>query len=108
MSALLTAIVSLLFVGWPAATGHVLPAEVVHVEGRGPIALAAFECVSIGRSATVTRVCRDADGRRAIAEIDGRHRAYCDLPAGLIDAWLGARSMGRFHAAHLAGRHDCG
>jgi hypothetical protein len=108
MSALLATIVSLLSIGSPAATGHVLPAEVVVVEERVPVALTGFECVSIGRSATVTRVCRDADGRRAIAEIDGRHRAYCGLPAGLIDAWLGARSMGRFHAAHLAGRHDCG
>jgi threonine dehydrogenase-like Zn-dependent dehydrogenase len=108
MRSLVTTIVALALAGSPAPARHVAPAEVVMVRGLGPVGLAAFECRSIARSVAVTRVCRDPDGRRAVAEIGGRHLAYCNLPDGLVDAWLAAPSMGRYHAAHLAGRHACG
>jgi hypothetical protein len=108
VSALLFALLALLSGGSPGAAGHVSADEVVIVEGIGPVALAGLECTAIGRSSAVTRVCRDATGTRAVAEVAGRTLAYCDLPGGLVDAWLAARSMGRFHAEHLAGRHACG
>jgi hypothetical protein len=108
LSALLLSLLALLSGGPPGATGHVAADEVVIVEGMGPVALAGLECIAIGRSSAVGRVCRDATGTRAVAQVGGRTLAYCDLPEGLVAAWLDARSMGRFHAEHLAGRHACG
>jgi hypothetical protein len=108
MSALLVGLLALLHGTSPAGGGHVAAAEVVIVEGIGPVALAGLECIAIGRSSAVTRICRDASGERAVAEIGGRHHAYCGLPEGLVDAWLAASSMGRFHVEHIARRHGCG
>ena len=83
------------------------PAEVVAVEGLGARSLAGFDCVAISRSATIGRVCHDAARARVLAEVGGRWQAYCDVPRDLVDAWLAAPSMGRFHAQRIATGHRC-
>jgi hypothetical protein len=82
-------------------------AEMVLVEGLGPTSLRGFDCTAIGRSALVSSVCHDPTRDLAIAVVGGRTRAYCDVPRELIDAWLAAPSMGRFHAALVDPAHRC-
>jgi hypothetical protein len=82
-------------------------ADVVRVDGRGAISLAGYDCVAVARSSVVSRVCHDAANDVAVAEVGARYRAYCDVPRPLVDAWLSAPSMGRFHAERLARGHDC-
>lgn len=82
-------------------------AEVALVEGLGPTSLAGFDCVAIARSALVSSVCHDASRGLAIAVVGGRARAYCDVPRALVDAWLAAPSMGRFHAERIESGHRC-
>jgi hypothetical protein len=82
-------------------------AEIVLVDGLGPISLRGFECTAIGRSALVSSVCHDATRDLAIAVVGGRTRAYCDVSRDLVDAWLAAPSMGRFHTELIAPAHRC-
>jgi hypothetical protein len=81
--------------------------ELVMVEGLGPTRLEGFDCTAIARSATVGRLCHDPERRLALAEIGGRWRPFCDVDRDLVDAWLGAPSMGRFLAERLATDHRC-
>jgi hypothetical protein len=89
----------------PPATGDA--GEVVMVEGRGPVALGAIDCVTIARSATLTRLCHDPDRSLAYAEVVGRFRPFCDVDRPLLDAWLAAPSMGRFLADRIEPAHRC-
>lgn len=108
MSSILVFVSMLLIAGWLQPAGRPPPvAEPVMVAGHGAVDLAGFDCVFIGRSARVSRLCHDARRDIAIAEIGGRHVAYCDMPRALVDAWLAAPSMGRFHAALIDGQHRC-
>ncbi|HYF60745.1 MAG TPA: hypothetical protein VEA81_17490 [Burkholderiaceae bacterium] len=107
MSALLASLMLLVFGLRGPAAADVPAAEVVVVEDRGPTSLAGFDCTSIARSAVVTRVCHHAGDAIALAEVRGRWLAWCDVPRALVDAWLAAPSMGRFHAERLAGAPRC-
>jgi hypothetical protein len=108
MPSLVVSVWLLLLAGWMAPIGGAPGAESVMVAGRGEVNLAGFDCILIGRSARVTRVCHHADRDIAIAEIGGRHVAFCDISRAVVDAWLAAPSMGSFHAVLLDGPHRCG
>lgn len=107
MASLVFSLSMLLIAGWLQPAGDAPAAESVMVAGHGAVDLAGFECIFIGRSARVSRLCHDAVRDMAIAEIGGRHVLFCDMTRELVDAWLAAPSMGRFHAALLDGHHRC-
>lgn len=107
MTSLVISLSMLLIAGWLQPAAGPPLAESVMVAGHGAVDLAGFDCIHIGRSTRVSRLCHDAGRGIAIAEIGGRHVAFCDMPRELVDAWLAAPSMGRFHAALLDGRHRC-
>jgi hypothetical protein len=83
-------------------------AEIVLVDGAVAWSLDGFDCVLVGRSASVGRVCHDAPRDVAIAQVDGTHRAWCGIARAEVDAWLAAESAGRHHARHFAHRPRCG
>lgn len=101
-----------LWLGWLAATSP-LPstaparAELVMVDGLGPISLEPFDCVATPRSSEVARICHDAARGLALAEVNGRMRAWCEVDAALVRDWLAAPSMGRFLAERVAPAHRC-
>jgi hypothetical protein len=107
MASLVFSLSMLLIAGWLQPAGDAPAAESVMVAGHGAVDLTGFECIFIGRSARVSRLCHDAVRDMAIAEIGGRHVLFCDMTRELVDAWLAAPSMGRFHAALLDGHHRC-
>jgi hypothetical protein len=107
MTSLIISLGMLLIAGWLQPSGGAPVSETLMVSGHGATDLAGFDCILIGRSVRVSRVCHDAVRNIAIAEIGGRNVAYCDMTRDLVDAWLAAPSMGRFHAALLDGRHRC-
>lgn len=108
MSSILVFLSMLLIAGWLQPAGGPSPAtEPVMVTGHGAVDLAGFDCIFIGRSARVSRLCHDARRDIAIAEIGGRQVAYCDISRALVDAWQAAPSMGRFHAALIDRHHRC-
>jgi len=93
--------------GWLPAGPASADAEVVVVDGRRPIGLQGFDCQAIGRSAVVNRLCHDARAGIVVAQIHGTYRRYCGMTPERVREWLGADSMGRFHATFVDGRFPC-
>jgi hypothetical protein len=104
LTPLIASILLLFATSAPPAGGA---AEMLMVEGLGATSLRGFECVAIARSALVSSVCHDASRDLALAVVGGRARAYCDVSRPLVDAWLAAPSMGRFHAELIEPAHRC-
>lgn len=102
-----------LWMTWIAATAPATvpdpraSAELVVVEGVGPLSLEGFDCVATPRSREVARVCHAPARALAIAEIHGRLQAWCGVDAELVREWLAAPSMGRFVAERVAPAHRC-
>jgi hypothetical protein len=42
-----------------------------------------------------------------VAQIHGTYRRYCGMTPERVREWLGADSMGRFHATFVDGRFPC-
>jgi hypothetical protein len=58
-------------------------------------------------TAVVNRVCHDARAGVVVAQVHGTYRRYCGVPPERVREWLGADSMGRFHATFVGGRFPC-
>jgi hypothetical protein len=90
----------------PAAPASL--AELVRVEGGVAWSLDGFDCVRIAHSTQVAQVCHDARRDVAIAQVDGVHRAWCEVARAEVDAWLASPSPGRHHSQTFAQRPRCG
>lgn len=91
----------------PGAPPAAARAELVVVEGLGPVSLDGFDCTSTPRSREVARVCHAPSEGVVLAEVGGRMRAWCGVDAALVRDWLAAPSMGRFLAERVAPGHRC-
>ncbi|MCA3178793.1 MAG: KTSC domain-containing protein [Burkholderiaceae bacterium] len=103
----MTPLIASILLMFATANQPAAAAELVLVDGLGPTSLRGFDCTAIARSALVSSVCHDPSRDFAIAVVGGRARAYCDVPKPLVDAWLAAPSMGRFHAERIEPAHRC-
>ena len=89
-------------------------AESVDVRYRGPVNLKSFDCQDITRSSLIERVCYDETNRHMIVRHSAVSDHYCELPKGVVDAFLNAPSMGQYFNANIAGTaksgppYDCG
>jgi hypothetical protein len=88
-------------------------AETVDVKFVGPVDLQIYECQTITRSSFINRVCYDELASKMIILLRATtYYAYCRVPKCLVDAFLGAESMGRFYntsikSSAVAGAYDC-
>ena len=86
--------------------------ETVAIGGQGTVDLVTFECRDTGRSTILQRVCYDGTRGDLIVAIRGSYDRYCGVPADVVDALMGAPSMGYFFNQNIrrqpAGeRYDC-
>jgi hypothetical protein len=90
-----------------AATWSTLAsAETVQVKYRGPVDVSRFDCQS-GASSVVWRTCYDAKNRYLLVNLKGVYYHYCGIPAGVVAAWRGSDSLGRYFGANVKGQFDC-
>jgi len=95
--------IPLAFMVW-TAHAH---ADAVWVKYRGLVDLTPFHCDWIERSTLVKRLCYDAKEQYVVVNLTGTYYHYCEVPAGIVNDWLAAESMGRFYNAIVKGRFDC-
>jgi hypothetical protein len=81
--------------------------DTVTVKYRGPLDLGHLQCEWVTRSSLVRRLCYDARQSYVVVNLNGTYYHYCGVPAGVVSAWRGADSMGRFYNASIKGRYDC-
>lgn len=86
--------------------------ETVEIGGRARIDLATYECRDIDRSTVLQRVCYDPGRGDLIVASHGAYERYCDVPAGTVEALMGAPSMGLFFNRTIrrqasGHRYDC-
>lgn len=95
-------------IGFICATLPVLAiAETVYVKYRGSVDLAPFKCEWISRSSVVNRLCYDSREQYVIVNLTGTYYHYCEVPAGVVENWRNADSMGRYYNAQVKGHYDC-
>lgn len=82
-------------------------AETVSVKYGGKVDLTPFHCESITRSSFINRLCYDSQEGYVIVSLNGTYYHYCEVPAGVVNEWRQADSMGRYYNAHVKGRFDC-
>ena len=88
-------------------------AESIDVRYLGPVNLKPFICQDITRSSLIERVCYDEANRHMVVRHSAVHDQYCELPKGVVVAFLNAPSMGQYFKANIAGNdksgpYDCG
>ena len=81
-------------------------AEEVFVKYRGVVDLSGFRCQHTA-SSLVHRLCYRADAQYVVVLLQDTYYHYCRVPAGVVSAWLGAQSLGRFYNSSIKGRFDC-
>lgn len=85
-----------------------LESRTAPVRGRTDADLSAFDCTQVTQSRLLNRICYDAAHRIALAEIDGRYYAHCNVAPETIDALQEAESMPRFYLSEIRAGHKCG
>ena len=88
-------------------------AESVDVRYLGSVNLKSYICQDITRSSLIERVCYDETSRHMIVRHSAVSDQYCELPKGVVDAFLNAPSMGQYFNTNIAGTgksraYDCG
>jgi len=88
-------------------------AESIDVRYLGPVNLKPFICQDITRSSLIERVCYDETNRHMVIRRNAVYDQYCELPKGVVVAFLNAPSMGQYFKANIAGNdksgpYDCG
>jgi hypothetical protein len=78
-------------------------AETVDVKYRGPVDLSSFACADTPRSSFIQRVCYDQKERYMLINLRGTYYHYCELSAGMFDAFMAAGSMGQFYNKNIKG-----
>jgi hypothetical protein len=81
--------------------------EIVLVKYRGPVDLAPFACEWTPQSSLVKRLCYDQREHYIVVNLTGSYYHYCEVPPGVVAAWRGAESLGRFFNARIKGNFDC-
>src|SRR3982074_1783547 len=77
--------------------------ETVDVKYRGPVDIQTFECRDTPRSSLIQRVCYDKPQSYMIINLKGVYYHYCELPATIYNALMGAPSMGQFYNGNIKG-----
>ena len=70
--------------------------------------LKSFICQDITRSSLIERVCYDETNRHMVVRHSAVSDQYCELPKGVVDAFLNAPSMGQYFNANIAGTGKSG
>jgi hypothetical protein len=83
-------------------------AETIEVKDRGAVDLKPFACHDITRSSLVSRVCYDAANRSMVVQVNSVYFQHCDMPQGMLDAFLNAPSMGHYYRSKIAGSGSTG
>jgi hypothetical protein len=81
-------------------------AETVMVKYRGPVDLAAFDCLK-QPSSLVWRTCYLLGSQYMVVNLKGTYYHYCRMSGSVVADWRTADSLGRFYLANVRGRFDC-
>ena len=82
-------------------------AETVFVKYQGNVDLVPFHCETIARSSFINRLCYDQNEEYVIVKLNATYYHYCEVPAGMVDEWRKAVSMGSYYNVHVKRRFDC-
>jgi hypothetical protein len=77
--------------------------ETVDVKYRGVVDLKPFACTDTPRSSFIQRVCYDTAQSYMLINLRGTYYHYCELPAGVFDAFVTSPSMGQFYNQKIKG-----
>jgi len=80
--------------------------ESVFVKYRGQVSLSGFTC-EYTSSSFVNRICYRPDARYLVVLLGDTYYHYCRVPEGVVEAWLGSSSKGRFYNYEIKGSYDC-